>query len=152
MRDLTRVNFRLDGDEPVVWLLGDATKNRQSAELPLRPAIVVELRMFLAAKHPVAAEFPNMPVVTDVACMLGKDLAAAGIERETDVGRVDFHALRGTCLSWLADRGVPVKTLQSFARHSDPRLTLNLYARTLQGSMADAAGRLPDLRGARCYR
>lgn len=49
-------------------------------------------------------------------------------------------------LSWLANAGVPVKTLQDFARHSDVRLTMNLYARTLQGKLAEAAEHLPDRR------
>ena len=145
LRALTRANFRLDDAEPTVWLPGDSTKNRESAELPLRPATVEGLRAYLAGKHPKTALFTNMPIVTDVAYMLRFDLKAAGIAYETESGKVDFHALRGTCLSWLAAANVPVKTLQTFARHSDPRLTMNLYARTLRGTMADAAGRLPEL-------
>ena|GEM_PF-6539123 len=43
-----------------------------------------------------------------------------------------------------AAAGVLLRTLQTFARHSTPTLTMNLYARTLQGSLADAANRLPD--------
>jgi len=129
-----------------VWLPGDATKNREPADLPLRPDTVEELRTFLAGKHPSVGVFPNMPIVTDVAYMLRFDLKAAGVEYQTDSGRVDFHALRGTCLSWLANAGVPVKTLQDFARHSDVRLTMNLYARTMQGKLAEAAEYLPDLR------
>ncbi len=146
LRALTRANLRLDDAEPLLWLPGDATKNREAAELPLRADTVAALRTFVAGKHPSAPLFPNMPIVTDVAYMLRFDLKAAGVAHETDSGRVDFHALRGTCLSWLAGAGVPVKTLQDFARHSDVRLTMNLYARTLQGKLAEAAERLPDLR------
>ncbi|MFH1108684.1 MAG: tyrosine-type recombinase/integrase [Planctomycetota bacterium] len=145
LRALTRASFRLDDTEPMVWLPGDATKNREPAELPLRSETVAELRTFLAGKHPGASVFPNMPVVTDVAYMLRFDLKAAGIEYETDSGRVDFHALRVTCLSWLADAGTPLRTLQEFARHSTPTLTMNIYARTLRDSMSGAAARLPDL-------
>lgn len=130
----------------MVWLPGDATKNREAAETPLRADTVAALRTFVAGKHPSAPLFPNMPVVTDVAYMLRFDLEAAGVAYQTDSGRVDFHALRGTCLSWLASAGVPVKTLQDFARNSDVRLIMNLYARTLQGKLAEAAEHLPDLR------
>ncbi len=90
-----------------------------------------------------------MPPIEVVSKMLHADLEAAGIPVETDSGRVDFHALRVTCLSWLANEaGVPVKVLQDFARHSTPTLTMSLYARTLRGSLVGAADRLPDLRGA----
>ena len=145
LRALTRANFRLDDKEPMVWLPGDATKNRQPAELPLRAETIAELRTYLSGKHPGAVVFPTMPIVTDVAYMLRMDLSPAGIESETDAGRVDFHALRTSCLSWLADAGTPLRTLQEFARHSTPTLTMNSYARTLRDSMPDAIARLPDL-------
>ena len=145
LRALTRGNFELDGPEPFVWLLGDHTKNRKGTELPLRPATAGELRGFLGSKHRKASVFPNMPPNTDMAHMMRFDLNAAGIPFETDSGRMDFHGLRVTCLSWLADAGTPLRTLQEFARHSTPTLTMNVYARTLRGSLADAAARLPDL-------
>jgi len=47
--------------------------------------------------------------------------------------------LRGTCLSWLANTDTPLKVLQDFARHGDPRLTMNLYAKRLSGSLGAAA-------------
>jgi Phage integrase family len=145
LRALVRANFELDGEEPLVWLAGDNTKNNKPAELPLRAETVESLRGYLAGKHPDARAFPNMPPVYDVAHMLREDLIAAGVDFENDAGRVDFHSLRGTCLSWLADAGTPFKVLQDFARHSTPTLTMNIYARTLRGSFAGAAARLPDL-------
>lgn len=77
--------------------------------------------------------------------MLCYDLKAAGIPYETDSGVLDFHALRNTCLSWLAAVHAPVKSPQTFARHSTLTLTLNVYTHTLHGPLVDAAGRLPDL-------
>ncbi len=41
--------------------------------------------------------------------------------------------------------GTPLRTLQEFARNSTPMLTMNVYAQTLRGSLADATARLPDL-------
>jgi integrase len=147
LRALTREHFELDDNEPFVWLGDDDTKNRKETELPLRSETVVELRLYLAGKHPKTAVFPNMPAKHHISRMIRADLEAAGITYSTDSGVVDFHALRGTCLSWLADAGTPLKVLQDFARHSDPKLTMNVYARTLRGSLAGAAGRLPDLAG-----
>lgn len=123
LRALTRSSFRLDDPEPTMWLEDDHTKNRQEAELPLRVETVAEIRAFLEGKHPKAPVFPIMPIVTDGTHILRGDLAEAGIEYETDSGRVQFHSFRVTCLTWLAAAGVPLKTLQTFARHSTPVLT-----------------------------
>ena len=46
-----------------------------------------------------------------------------------DQGRVvDTHSLRHGYISALALAGVPVKVAQTLARHSDPKLTMNVYA------------------------
>jgi len=145
LRSLTRSSFRLEGDEPNVWLSADSTKNRKAADLPLRTETAEELRGFMGKLHPAAAAFPTMPPSYDVADMLREDLKAAGVEAETAAGRIDFHSLRGSCLSWLAAAGTPVKDLQEFARHSDPKLTMNVYTHVLRGSLAGAAARLPNL-------
>ena len=145
LRALKRANLRLDGTEPSVWLADDDTKSRKGADLPLKVGTAAELRAFVANKLPAAPLFPNMPISTDVAYLLRHDLKAAEIPFETSAGVVDFHALRVTCITWLADANVSTKTLQAFARHSTPVLTLNVYARTLHGSLGDAASRLPDL-------
>ena len=128
-----------------MWLPSDDTKNRKSCELPLRSETVHEFGKFLGTKHAKASVFSNMPPATDVAYMLRFDLASAGIPVETASGRLDFHSLRVTCLSWLANSGTPLRTLQEFARHSTPTLTMNVYARTLQGALTDVVTRLPDL-------
>lgn len=145
LRTLKRENCNLDQSDPFVWLVGDDTKNSKPADLPLRPATAELLQDYLAGKHPHATLFPNMPTRSDVSDMLRDDLAVAGIQFEIDGRRVDFHALRTTCLSWLANAGTPLKVLQDFARHSDPKLTMKHYARTMQGSLAGAAARLPNL-------
>ena len=99
---------------------------------------------FLGGKPGGTPVFP-MPGSEKVVRMLRHDLKAAGIPYETASGVVDFHSLRSTCLSWLAAAGVPLKTLQTFARHSTPVLTMNVYTHNLHGSLAGAAGLLPDL-------
>jgi Phage integrase family len=144
---LKRENCNLDPSEPFVWLEGDDTKNSKPADLPLRQETAELLRDYLAEKHPHAPLFPNMPARSDVSDMLRNDLDVTGILFEIDGRRVVFHALRTTCLSWLANAGTPLKVLQDFARHSDPKLTMKHSARTMQGSLAGAAARLPDLTG-----
>ena len=144
LRTLTLASFELDDTEPFVWLYDDDTKNAKPAELPLRAETVLELRAYFGTKHPAADVFPHMPAAHHISRMIRADLDAADIDYETDSGVVDFHALRGSCLSWLAnDAGTPLKVLQDFARHSDPKLTMNVYAR----SLANAVASLSDLAG-----
>ena len=158
--------FRLAGSDPSVYLPRDDTKNRRDAELPLRPDTAFELRVILNEKIATQPLLP-MPHEADVADMLRHDLAMARTawlaeattdderaDRERDpfgapcddAGRVlDFHALRATCLSWLAASGAPVKDLQTFARHSKPTLAMNVYTRTLRGSQTRLTAMLQAL-------
>ncbi len=61
------------------------------------------------------------------------DMDKAGVPRKTDEGKLDFHALGRTSLaSNLANSGAPLTLAQKIMRHSDPRLTANVYTRHLQ--------------------
>ena len=60
-----------------------------------------------------------------------------------DAGRVvDFHALRMTYVTLLVKGGASVKVVQELARHSDPKLTMNVYS---QLGICDLAGALDHL-------
>jgi len=62
-------------------------------------------------------------------------------------GRVaDFHALRHTFISNLAQGGVHPKDAQGLARHSTITLTMDRYTHTTRGKLASALEALPDLR------
>ena len=57
-----------------------------------------------------------------------RDLRLANIETVDSLGRkVDFHALRYTFATKLARQGVSQRFAQELMRHSDPKLTANLY-------------------------
>jgi hypothetical protein len=60
---------------------------------------------------------------------------------------VDTHSLRHGYISALARAGVPIKVVQTLARHSDPKLTLGIYAHLSAFDLHDAIGHLPDLTG-----
>ncbi len=63
-------------------------------------------------------------------------------------GRVaDFHALRASYITLLVMSGISVKTAQELARHSDPKLTMNVYTRLGVHDLASALNALPDLGG-----
>lgn len=69
-------------------------------------------------------------------------MRVAGIPITTEDGRIDFHALRHTYVTRLLAMGCGIKTTQTLARHSDPRLTLNHYAHTESENLRVAVERL----------
>ena len=76
-------------------------------------------------------QLPTAPVFRCVpsTVRLREDLAAAGIPYETGAGVLDFHALRVTYATMLARAGVSLVQAQQLMRHSDPKLTANVYTR-----------------------
>ena len=87
----------------------------------------MELPAYNGATYPAAPLFPKVPEKHVMANKIRAD-KGAGIDYETDSGVVDFHARRGSGLSRLVnDSRGPLKVLQDFARHSDPKLNLPPY-------------------------
>jgi hypothetical protein len=75
--------------------------------------------------------------------VLNRDIAFAGIDKHDARGRsVDVHAFRMTFASHLARAGVPLRTAQALMRHSDPKLTANVYTDV---GMLDTAGAVESL-------
>tara|TARA_R110002096_G_scaffold222094_1_gene410976 strand:- start:1195 stop:1455 length:261 start_codon:yes stop_codon:yes gene_type:complete len=58
-----------------------------------------------------------------------KDAAFAGLipQKSPTSKRVDFHALRKSCARILIEMKVHPKVIQQVLRHSDIRLTMDLY-------------------------
>ncbi|MGA7273660.1 MAG: tyrosine-type recombinase/integrase, partial [Candidatus Udaeobacter sp.] len=57
--------------------------------------------------------------------------------------RADFHALRRSMNTHLGQRGVDAQTRQEIMRHSDIRLTLDVYTDKLMLPLAEAIEKLP---------
>jgi integrase len=137
-------DFDLQGPMPFVCLDGSRTKSKKECNQPLQVGLVGELKAWLATKPPGKPVFA-LPEKT--ARMIQRDLKRAGIEPVDAKGRVvDTHSLRHGYISALARARLPLKVTQELARHSDPKLTMNVYAHVnvhdLHGAVADA---LPDL-------
>ena len=62
----------------------------------------------------------------------------------TNKGKVDFHACRVAYVNFVLKAGASVKEAQSLARHSDPRLTLNIYAKDDDQQIADITEAVGD--------
>src|SRR5262249_12327737 len=120
------------------------TKNHDEAEQPIPDHLVEIVRPWLASKRTGKPVFS--PLSQKTGLMLAKDLERCGIKPVDDQGRVvDMHSLRHGYITTLAKAGVPLKTLQTLARHSDPKLTLNVYSHLTLIDTASALEALSDL-------
>ena len=138
-------NFDLDGTLPTATVKASNTKNRKEAVQPLPPDVAEALHGYLDGRP---ADLPVWPGTWPVAAaeMLRIDLEAAGIPYRDESDRVaDFHALRHSYITLLSRSGVSPKLAQELARHSDIRLTMNVYTHTGLFDLAGAVDSLPTL-------
>jgi len=77
--------------------------------------------------------------------MLRTDLETAGIPYRDEDGRVlDFHGLRHSFITLMAQSGIHPKLAQSLARHSTITLTMDRYAHVRLYDQAEALTALPS--------
>jgi integrase len=149
-------------------------KNRQGNDIPLRDDLAADLRDWLADRlrrlqdearlsgAPVPAVLPPDATLFDVPSrlvkILDRDLVAAGIARRVKVngkwvidkrderGRtLDVHALRHTFGTLLSKGGIAPRTAQAAMRHSDIKLTMNVYTDPKLLDVRGALDALPAL-------
>ncbi len=74
---------------------------------------------------------------------LYRDMVTAGVEKETDRGILDFHAVRKSFVTFLLhDPQLAPKEVQELSRHADLDLTMNVYGEARQDELRDAVSRL----------
>ena len=115
--------------------------------LPIPPFVVSILTAFKAAASPKLSDrvFVSFTQPINTAKLIRTDLATAGIDLiDKDGNEICFHSLRNSYISFLANSNTPPKVVQELARHSDPRLTFNTYARTFEDAKQKAIGFLPN--------
>lgn len=144
LRRLTPANVRLDLDPPEVRL--DArTKGRREVRQPLPPGVAAELAPLVAATPAGSPLWPGTWWEKS-AKLLRHDLRAAGVPYLFDAGTgpkvLDLHSLRHGFATALVESGASVKEVQELLRHSDPRLTLAVYAHASRPGLAAAVGRI----------
>lgn len=145
IRTLTRDSFDLDSEKPKLTVKASNTKNRKADVFALQPDLAAALRLHLANKLPTA---PAFGIGRYTAKMLHADCADAGIDVGPPTARVDFHGNRTTFITNLGRAGVPLVMAQQLARHSDPRLTANVYTRFDDDEKRAATALLPKLTAA----
>lgn len=163
LRSLTRSSFDFSSPAPSVTIKAKDAKNGQDDVLTLQKGLAEKLKAHMALFLPAAQAFPGMWKGKG-AEMIRADLEAAGIlaRDETNGGALivvdeygrayDFHSLRATFATMLNAAGVPLATAQRLMRHSDPKLTANVYTKTLIEDKASAIARLPEIRPAMAIR
>lgn len=143
----------VDLKRSVLILSADWTKNRKPGLQPIPGELALRLVEYgksgvaaeLYEKHysrsdAKVAEIPAKPLLfisTHPSRELDKDLEAAGIPKDIpDEGKVDFHSLRMCFITNIVNAGANIKEVQTLARHSNPNLTMNTYARARTDNMA----------------
>jgi integrase len=162
LASLTVAQLELDG--PQAWAIVHAAdeKARRGAQIPLRADLASDLRAWLRRKlecaqaeakrrgEPIpmalSPQTPLFNVPEGLVKILDRDLELAGIPKRDGRGRtIDVHAMRHTFGTHLSKGGVPLRTAQSAMRHSDPRLTANVYTDPQLLDIAGALDALPVL-------
>ena len=135
-------DLSLDGDNPIISLRASTTKNAKSFVAPLRNEVVNAL-LAIRSETISGKVFPKLPRLHR---MVAKDWKAAGIDFiDKDGRRADFHSLRKTFCTMMQNAGVPQRIAQEAMRHSDPRLTTQVYTDTKQFNMRNALSSLPGI-------
>ena len=118
--DVEREGLRLDAG----W-----TKNRKPGFQPLPAALVDRL---VKAAEGEKATTSLLYVPTHTARDLDEDLAAAGIPKVTDEGKLDFHALRVAYDTLVVEGGANFEEVKKLMRHASPKMQ-ERYGRTRPG-------------------
>lgn len=136
-------DVHLDGTRPFIALRAETTKARRADTSPLRHDVAAELRRARPANMASQARvFGRIPRMRD----LKPDWARAGIDyMDADGRQADFHSLRMTFGTMLAKNGVAPRTAMELMRHTDLRLTMNVYTDPTSLNTAGAVEGLPDL-------
>lgn len=143
LRNLERRSFDLAG--ATVTGKTRAAKNKRRPVQPLPAWLVEELRVWFEGSGGLWSNFPaRWP-----GRILTADLVGAGIEPriEGPDGPLffDFHSLRhGYITALAAQPGIDVRTLMELARHSDPKLTIDRYAKGSDERRRTAVEALPN--------
>lgn len=141
----------LKTDSPRLDLHGLDTKSKRPRDMPIPTDLAERVAARFDALGATTADAKLFPEVrryfikTLPDCILPSDLWAAGIQRETAEGRVDFHALRVTAITTWALNGVPLTLAAKWAGHSSVELTQKVYSRAGVDEEKRYVAQLPSL-------
>ena len=168
-RSLTIGGCHLEADTPYFELEAQNEKARRGAQLPIPNFFVKDMAQYLhdLRKRLVGdcSAFPgtleNKPLFDLPAKMtkvFNADLVFAGLaievkdaegkkridKRNSRGESVDIHCLRHSFVTHLAQSGASMVTVAKAARHSDPKLTLKVYAHVNLAELGEAVSAMPQ--------
>jgi integrase len=142
LRQLNWGDVKLNAPLPCIQLRAETTKAKRADALPLRADLAALLKEHRGDASDDGHVCRTLPSMTSHKGYLKK----AGIEYVDDRGRrVDFHALRHTYGSLLAKAGIAPRVAMSLMRHTDLRLTMNVYTDPRIFDLAGAVEKLPAI-------
>lgn len=135
----------LESKEPAILARKKTTKNRKSKRIGL----TLELEEMLRSERP--RDWKSTQKVLSYRIPRSnqrwkKDIEAAGIDFCDDLGRkLTFHSLRKFFITFMSIHLKSERMVQAIARHSDPKLTANIYTDVSQLDEFNAIRSLPPL-------
>lgn len=132
----------LSAQAPYVHVRADISKNDREMNLPLPAGLAAMLRRMLPKQ--AGRVFYRFGRHCRTAEQIRKDLKTAGIPlHDADGNEICFHSLRNSYISFMLNKNIPLKVAQKLARHTDPRLTMNVYGRSFPEQEQEAIRALP---------
>ncbi|MCD8139200.1 MAG: tyrosine-type recombinase/integrase [Planctomycetaceae bacterium] len=154
LHSLTRGSFDFNAEPASLTIQAAYAKNGKEDTITLRNELAADLKSRMGLFLPAAKAFTGM-WKDKGAAIIREDLEAAGIlSRDSDDNLVitdeygmiyDFHCLRATFATLLNKARVPLATAQRLMRHSDPKLTANIYTHVMLDDKAEALAKLPNI-------
>jgi integrase len=128
--------------------LGTPKSDASIASLPMPSALADRLKAFVASKY-----YRQNPLRLLFANRHGRPFSANKLREKKlrplltslKISLAGFHAFRHGVATTLIDRGASITTVGAQLRHSDPRITLGLYAHVVPQSQRDAVDGLAQL-------
>ena len=140
---MTSVSPALNAPAPFIKLRPEATKARRADSIALTEELISELRS-IRPESPADTDavFASIPSIEE----FRQDLEAAGIAKEVaGRGRIDFHSLRHTAATLLAEQNIPQRLAMQHMRLTDPRLLDHVYTDHTALNMTGVVDKLPRL-------
>jgi integrase len=147
LAQLQKADVHLYGERPFILVRASTTKNHKAAPLWLNQELACELKKLVGVgENGAALVFERIPRMEQ----FKRDLVAAKISYKDEHDRVaDFHALRHTLATNLADAGIHPGIAKAILRHSDIGLTMGTYTHTSALALAEAVEKLPTFGSAK---
>lgn len=142
LRKITVSMLALRDSPPRILLSAKVAKARKAQTVPLHPDLIEPLRNLAEGKRPHDLLFP---FVRDE--LVAQDIELAGVQKIVDGLTCGLHSFRKGLATELARSGVVEGVAQALLRHSDPRLTRNVYTDARLLPLAEAVSAVASVSG-----